>query len=113
MIISLPWMDRRLSPNARVHWRIEAKVKATAKDAAFYMTKYSWGGTTLPDGPIPMTVTFTPPDRLKRDDDNVIAAFKSARDGIALALKVDDSRFKPTYIVAAAEFPGRVEVAFL
>jgi len=35
-------------------------------------------------------ITFDPPDRRPRDDDNVLAAFKSGRDGIADALGIDD-----------------------
>lgn len=62
------------------------------------------------DEPIPMTVTFIPPDRRHRDDDGMIGSFKHARDGIADALGVNDRRFRPTYVFAEPEKPGRVEV---
>ncbi len=62
------------------------------------------------DGLIPMTITFVPPDRRHRDDDGMIGAFKHARDGIADALGVDDRRFRPQYVFADAEKPGRVVV---
>lgn len=39
-------------------------------------------------------MTFYPPDRRYRDDDNMISAFKHGRDGVALALGVDDRRFR-------------------
>ena len=45
------------------------------------------------DGVIRLRIDFFPPNRARRDDDNAIAAFKSGRDGIADALKVDDARF--------------------
>jgi len=37
---------------------------------------------------------FCPPNRRARDDDNVIAAFKAGRDGLADALKIDDCHFR-------------------
>jgi len=52
------------------------------------------------DGPISFALMFYPPDKRKRDDDGLVAAFKAARDGIADALKVDDSRFVTTFSVA-------------
>ena len=64
-------------------------------------------------GPIRMTITFVPPDRRHRDDDNMIASLKSARDGIADALGVNDRRFRPNYVFAEPEKPGRVEVEII
>lgn len=47
-----------------------------------------------PDLPcIALWLTFYPPDRRSRDDDNLIASFKAGRDGLALALGIDDKRF--------------------
>lgn len=47
-----------------------------------------------PDSPkIALWADFYPPDRRARDDDNMIASFKAGRDGIALALGIDDKRF--------------------
>jgi hypothetical protein len=42
---------------------------------------------------ISVTYTFYPPNVRVRDDDNFVASMKGARDGIALALDVDDSIF--------------------
>lgn len=39
-----------------------------------------------------LSLTFCPPDRRKRDDDNLVAAFKAGRDGIAQAMGIDDHR---------------------
>jgi crossover junction endodeoxyribonuclease RusA len=115
--LTLPWPDKRLSPNARVHFRELARVKKSAREESAWETVMQLSPTTrgaiaLESERIPMVVTFFPPDRRQRDDDNAIAAFKSLRDGIADALKVDDRRFRPEYHFADPEAPGRVEVAF-
>ena len=49
----------------------------------------------LPDEPAKVAIhlDFFPPRRGARDDDNAEAAFKAGRDGVASALRVDDSRF--------------------
>lgn len=117
MKLTYPWPDKGLSPNARLHFRAAAKLKAQAKEAATYLTydqlpcgireaRQHFAG----DGPIAYQVTFYPPDKRHRDDDNMIGSFKAARDGIAAALGVNDRRFKPHYIFADPEKPGRVEV---
>ena len=51
-----------------------------------------------PDGDIALKVTFVQPDRRHRDRDNLLAASKAALDGVAAALKVDDSRFEPVTV---------------
>ena len=53
----------------------------------------------------------SPPDKRKRDRDNMQYMLKAALDGIALGLDVDDYRFHPTYRFNAPEKPGRIEVA--
>lgn len=117
MKIVLPWPDGRLSPNARVHWRVKHAVKAPAREAGKYATFEAVAGgmrearaALAGDSPIPVTITFFPPDKRHRDDDNMIGSFKAHRDGIAEALGVNDRRFRPTYVIAAPEKPGRVEV---
>jgi len=46
-----------------------------------------------PDSPrIALWLDVYPPDRRARDDDNIIASFKAGRDGLALALGIDDKR---------------------
>lgn len=114
-MIVLPWPDRRLSPNARMHWAPLAKVKAKARADACTLTTVALSLATkralaAGDGRIPMQVRFYPPDNRRRDDDNAIAAFKASRDGIADALGVDDRRFLPTYQFMEPEKPGRVEI---
>lgn len=45
------------------------------------------------DGRIHLWLDFYPPNRQRRDDDNLMAAFKAGRDGLADALGLDDARF--------------------
>lgn len=87
------WPPKELNPNRRIHpakrapfakrylhdcWvlALEAKLTAGAEHRIF------------------VRLDFFPPDRVRRDDDNAISSFKAGRDGIAKAMKVDDSRFK-------------------
>lgn len=88
----LPWPPRDLSPNARIHWRKKAPITKAYKEACWALAKQS--GITVPDSPrIALWLTFYPPDRRARDDDNIIASFKAGRDGLALALGIDDKSF--------------------
>lgn len=89
-----PYPPAALNPNARGHWSKRSPVAklyrrecwALALAAGLHML-------VVPAGPIQVRLDFFPPDRARRDDDNAVAAFKAGRDGIADALKVDDSRF--------------------
>jgi crossover junction endodeoxyribonuclease RusA len=115
--IVLPWPDKRLSPNARVHWRGKVKPKKEARSDAYYIACRDIGRrlgrirTALAGkAPIPVLITFLPPDNRRRDRDNMQASLKHALDGVADALKVDDNRFRPTYAVASACSPGWVRL---
>lgn len=116
MVITLPWPDSRLSPNARVHWRAKVAPKQQARIRTAWTTvaaagfKETFHRLAESDGPIPITVTFYPPDKRRRDDDNMVGSFKHHRDGIADALGVDDRRFRPHYVFADAAAPGKIEV---
>jgi len=93
MKITLPWPDRTLHPNARVHWAKLAKAKKAAREAAYWSVKQIGLVHTFPEGRLHLWIDFYPPDRRKRDDDGLLASMKAARDGIADALGIDDSRF--------------------
>ena len=96
--IELPWPDADLSPNARVHYMALYRAKEQAKHDAYYLTLSHRFGENWFDWPeaetISVTYTFYPPTNQENDDDNLIASMKAARDGIALALDVDDSCFR-------------------
>lgn len=117
-MITLPWPDKRLSPNARLHWRPRAEAKAIARDWAFKLTLADMHhaermAVRLSEGHIPVRITFYPPDKRHRDDDNMVGSFKPFRDGIADALGVNDRRFRPEYVFADPAPGGLVEVEFI
>lgn len=96
--IVLPWPPRELSPNGRVHWAKKAKAARAYRQACYLLAKQARLVAPATER-IPLLVTFLPPDRRRRDDDNCIGAFKAGRDGLADALGVDDRRFQCTYTV--------------
>ena len=115
MRITLPWPDKALNPNSRKHFRALAPIKAKARDDAAYLTREAAPrmvrqAIAAGDGRIELQLRFYPPDKRHRDDDNMVASFKAARDGIADGLKVNDRRFRATYHFGDPEKPGRIEV---
>ena len=97
--VVLPWPPRELSPNGRAHWTKKAKAARAYRQACYVLALQA--RIVAPErGRIPLTIEFLPPDRRPRDDDNIIAAFKAGRDGLADALGVNDCRFQCTYTVA-------------
>ena len=107
--LALPWPPTGLSPNARLHWRKKAPIAKAYKEACWALTKAA--GLVLPDTPkLALWLDFVPPDRRARDDDNLVAAFKAGRDGIALALGIDDKRFRCFAYVRDDQIGGFVRV---
>lgn len=64
------------------------------------------------EGDIRIAIHFYPPDR-RGDRVNFPNRMKPFFDGIADALKVNDSRFLPFFYYHEPEAPGRVEVEIL
>jgi crossover junction endodeoxyribonuclease RusA len=90
MDIKFPYPDKRLSPNSRTDRRWVTSVRETARQIGFWLVKdagWKFGGKL----PLELTLIVHPPDRRKRDDDNIVSAFKSYRDGMFIALELDDS----------------------
>lgn len=98
--LDLPWPDRRLSPNARGHWAVTAKVKSAyrARCAAVALKA---GARALVAGKEALAVhlVFLPPDRRARDWDNLLASMKSGLDGLADAMGVDDRHWRLSFEV--------------
>ena len=96
--VVLDWPRPQLWPNARVHWAAKARAVAKARGDAGWMTRAAGlGGCATGAHRLCMRVTFHPPDRRRRDRDNLVAALKAAMDGVADAIGCDDARFVPTY----------------
>ena len=91
--VVLPWPPKVLSPNARVHWSVKSKSAKAYRMACFTLCREAKLAAPEHEGRLHLWLDFYPPDRRPRDDDNMIASFKSGRDGIADALDIDDKRF--------------------
>ena len=89
MRIKFPFPDSQLNPNKRIDRRALIGVKRDAKEAAYLLTRES--GARVTNDRLQLTLTFCPPDKRKRDLDNLYSAFKAYQDGLFLALGVDDS----------------------
>ena len=90
--VDLPWPDKRLSPNARVHWARKALVVKKARvDAAWAAREAGLQG--IPATAIKATIIFSPKTARAYDLDNALASLKPAIDGIAAVVGVDDSRW--------------------
>lgn len=111
-ILMLPWPPSILSPNSRAHWSVKSKAAKDYRATCGWLTKaekvvIDW------DGVVHMWITFYPPDKRHRDDDNLISAFKSGRDGIADALGINDKRFRIyPWLSTETVNGGQVRVAF-
>lgn len=91
--VELPWPSSKLSPNARVHWAPKSAATKKARMDAFIATLE----VKLRDmnaSAVTLTTTFYPPDRRRYDDDNLMARCKAYFDGIADAMRLDDSNFR-------------------
>lgn len=100
MKVTLPYPPAKLSPNKRLHWAARAQIVAKYRRECRILTRGKidiapWAGPE----PMPVQITFHPPDKRRRDRDNMIAAFKAGADGVADAIGVDDADWSPTYAV--------------
>ena len=112
-MIVLPFPDKILWPNGRGHHMAKHRAFQKHKTWAFNATKEALPACFKHNGqPIRLRYTVTPKTAHAIDKDNAVAAMKAYQDGIALAMKVDDSAFEtPEISFAKPEKPGRVEVA--
>jgi len=112
-MILLPWPAKELSPNARTHYLTKAKFAKRARATATWATLES-KTKIMGSGLIQLNLTFCPPTPRNRDFDNLISSMKSAIDGIADGLKVNDSRFRINSIkIGEVGKPGKVLVEVL
>ena len=107
-MIELPFPPASLSGHNTGHWRakseIVAKHRLWAKHAALA------ANVRIPEtGDVRLIVTFYPPNR-RGDRVNFPNRMKPYFDGIADALKVNDSRFLPAYHFAQPVKGGRVVI---
>lgn len=109
--VTLAWPDKGLSPNARLHWGRKSRLVKLARTAAWGATlEVTGAGPSRLGKTVHLDMVFCPPDKRRRDRDNLIASMKAATDGIADALRVDDSRFVSTYSIGEPVKGGAVFV---
>ena len=88
------------------------EAKKAARESAAWAAKAAWPAIDLPaEGRLHLWLDFYPPDRRQRDDDGLLSSMKAARDGIADALGINDSRFvSHPYIKDEVRKGGMVEI---
>ena len=99
MTVTLSWPDKRLSPNSRTHHLQVNDVRRKVRAEAMWACKAArMSFPHLRDTGLHLRITFNPPDRRRRDIDNMLASIKSQLDGIADVIGVDDSLWDLTLI---------------
>jgi crossover junction endodeoxyribonuclease RusA len=90
--MKLPFPPKELNPNRKLHWAAKAKYAKAYREQCKLITLNE--KLQVPtEGKLNLWITFYPPDKRARDDDNLLSAFKAGRDGIAEALGINDKRF--------------------
>ena len=113
IVVNLPWPPSQLNPNKRLHWSRKSRAARLYRNMCLVLTKsaiessdYHYAGV----GKMVLSIEFCPPDKRRRDDDNMLASFKSGRDGVADALGVDDNKFVTSFEVCSPVQDGAVIV---
>ncbi len=88
-------LDRRVTPNGRVHWTVKHKLLTANKNAGYYnLLALLEGENPIKKTVLPLTITFTryySGQAKPFDDDNIRSAWKGYRDGVCKALGIDDN----------------------
>lgn len=106
--IEIGWPAPQLSPNSRAHFMEKYRLQRATKDTAYWATKAALGHNKFTHDGSELIVRMTahpPKGKVRMDDDNLASATKYHRDGIALALGVDDKHFRPQAIEWADPVP--------
>lgn len=99
-LIRLPWPPKGLTPHAKGHWRPRAAATRKYRHSAFVLAKQQ-RVERMPGAHLEFT--YYPPDRRRRDCQNIPAMLKPAIDGIADAMRCDDHGFRVHYPDAFSE----------
>lgn len=94
MLITFPWPPSELNPNrlSRLHWTQKSKAK-NAHRAVCTACLLEAGVGHMDQNSAHVTLTFHPPDRRRRDLDNMLASCKTLLDTVADHIGIDDSQW--------------------
>ncbi len=92
--VTLPWPPKELSPNARVHWAVKARITKKYKEACWRELICERKGLYRREY---FKFTFRPPDKRRRDRDNCIASCKALQDALSIATGVNDLHLEIKY----------------
>ena len=107
--VELPWPDRDLNPNSRVHWTTKAKATKAARHEAGWALRRTFRNKPTWDR-ARVSLTFCPPDERRRDLQNCICSAKALVDGIADAIGIDDAHFDISYAFGPVVKGGAVNI---
>lgn len=111
LTIELAWPSPDLSPNSRVHFMVRSRAAKKAREEAFWSTRYVKPLDWSHDGSrLRVALEVRPPDKRHYDLDGILSRCKSALDGIADALSVNDRLFDPAIRLSEPVRNGRVVV---
>lgn len=103
----LPWPEKELSPNARIHWAPKGKIVRQYRDTCYWQALSQLGSAPpVPLGPLRLTLEFAPPNNRSYDRDNLLARMKAGLDGLSDALQINDRRFATLVVRTVAPAPG-------
>lgn len=100
-LIRLPWPPKILSRNVRAHWAEKARATKSARHTAWSLCKEA--GVRLHDETVEIHFQYFPPNRYRRDAQNMPDMLKASIDGIADALGIDDHTFRVHYAPTFSE----------
>ncbi len=109
MTITIPWPLKALSPNQRLHWSTLARAKKSYRHACAWQA-VAQGARRIDADRLHVSLQFVPPDKRRRDLDNLISSMKSGLDGLADVFAVDDSRWTLSASLTSGEIGGFVRV---
>lgn len=105
--LDLPMPPRELSPNHRGHYYKVAPIRKAYRQECQVLAQ-NWmqhSGADFPLAPpIVAEVTFTFPNRRRRDQDNALAALKACWDGLVDARLLEDDKLPDFRVVAQEEY---------
>lgn len=93
--VKLPWPSRSLSPNGRhAHFMSRSRAVRRYRDTAYVLALQARPRPVPAGVELRVALQFSPPCVRSRDEDNLVASMKSGLDGVAKAMRIDDSRFR-------------------